>query len=280
MNRRKFITQTTLGASGLALSIDALAKPKIPKHLADLGIITNTVSKDMEADYHSTLERLADIGYTHIEGGIFGDSAEDYVKLLKDLGLNPFATGSAMASMIKNPSEIIKQAEQLNSEYIICYYPWMGSADNLTKNDSLEAAENLNLLGKKCKEAGFRLAWHNHAWEFKEIGGETLFDCIMNNTDSDLVTTQLDLYWVAKGNADPLVLFNRYPGRFELVHAKDMDDTTERGMTCVGNGVIDFKRILTHAQTAGIRRIIVENEQWEGGLECAEVSCLSLSKLF
>ena len=102
----------------------------------------------------------------------------------------------------------------------------------------------------------------------------------MKNTDPDLVTTQLDLYWVVKGNADPVELIKKYPGRIELVHAKDMDSTTERGMTCVGNGIIDFKRIFVQAKTAGIRRIIVENEQWKGGFECAEVSYKSLTKLF
>ncbi len=280
MNRRKFITKTSLGVTGLALSTNSIAKAKIPNYLSKLGIIANTVSKDMEADYRGTLARLAEIGYTHIEGGIYGNSAQEYVKLLKDLRLKPFATGSSMAAMKKDPSDIIRKAEQLDSEYIICYYPWKGSAENLTKKDSLEAAENLNALGKKCKDAGFRLAWHNHAWEFKDIGGETIFDCIMQNTDPDLMTTQLDLYWVVKGNADPVNLFNRYPGRFELVHAKDMDNTSERGMTCVGKGIIDFKRILVHAKTAGIRRIIVENEQWQGGLECAELSYKSLAKLF
>lgn len=280
MERRKFITKTSLGFTGLALSIDALAKPKIPKYLSKFGIIANTVSKDMEADYRSTLARLAEIGYTHIEGGIYGNSAEEYVKLLKDLRLKPFATGSSMAAMKKDPSDIIRKAEQLDSEYIICYYPWMGSAENLTKKDSLEAAENLNALGKKFKDAGFTLAWHNHAWEFKDIEGETIFNRIMRNTDPDLVTTQLDLYWVVKGNVDPVELIKKYPGRIELVHAKDMDHSTERGMTCVGKGIIDFKRILVHSKTAGIRRIIVENEQWKGDLECAELSYKSLTKLF
>lgn len=280
MDRRKFITKTSLGITGLALSTNSFAKPKFPNYLSKLGIIANTVRKDMEADYRGTLARLAEIGYTHIEGGIYGNSAEEYVKLLKDLHLKPFATGSSMAPMKKDASEIIKKAEQLDSEYIICYYPWMRSAENLTKKDSLEAAENLNALGKKCKDAGFRLAWHNHAWEFNDIDGETIFDSIMKNTDPDLVTTQLDIYWVVKGNADPVELIKKYPGRIELVHAKDMDHRTERGMTCVGKGIIDFKRILVHSKTAGIRRIIVENEQWKGDLECAEISYKSLAKLF
>ena len=66
-----------------------------------------------------------------------------------------------------------------------------------------------------------------------------------------LVTTQLDLYWVTKGNADPVEVINAYPRRIELVYAK----------------------------TAGLRRIIVENEQWKGGLECAQISHKSLTKL-
>lgn len=279
MNRRQFIYQATAGTATLAIGIDTIAKPKIPKRLANLGIITNTAKKDLTADYKGTLKKLAEIGYTHIEGPIFGDSAPEYVKLLKDFNLKPFATGSAMATMKKDPSDIIRKAEQLGSEYVVCYYPWMESADNLTREKSLLAAENLNFLGKKCKSAGFKLAWHNHAWEFKDLGGETIFDVIMNNTDPSLVTTQLDLYWVVKGDADPVEVINKYPGRIELMHAKDMDNTPERSMTCVGKGIMDFKRIFEHAKTAGLRRIIVENEQWKGGLECAQVSHDSLSKI-
>lgn len=59
-----------------------------------------------------------------------------------------------------------------------------------------------------------------------------------------------------------------------LIHVDMVDEGIEIAEA------VDFKRIFVQAKTAGIRQIIVENEQWNGGLECAEVSFKSLKKLF
>lgn len=234
----------------------------------------------MEEDYKHTLIRLAEMGYTHIEGGIYGGDPKSYARFASDTGLRTFATGDAMHSLLNDPAKAIRNAEALQAQYIVCYYPYLGSSEHLGRAEGLQAAANLNKLGLEFKTAGFTLAWHNHAWEFKDLGTETLFDVIMHNVDPELVKNELDLYWVIKGNADPVALFKKYPGRFELVHAKDMDYSEGKGMTCLGEGIIDFKRIFAHAETAGIKRIIIENEQWTGGLECAATSIKSFKQLF
>ena len=69
------------------------------------------------------------------------------------------------------------------------------------------------------------------------------YDILLAETNPETVTMQMDLYWVTKANRDPVEYFTRYPGRFRLVHVKDMDKTPERGMTDVGQGIIDWKRI-------------------------------------
>src|SRR5207244_1411585 len=64
-----------------------------------------------------------------------------------------------------------------------------------------------------------------------------------------------------EGGGDPLAYFARYPGRFPMVHVKDMDKTRQRGMTDVGRGVIDFKRIFARRAQAGIAYCFVEHDQ-------------------
>ena len=94
----------------------------------------------------------------------------------------------------------------------------------------------------------------------------------MEYTDPKYVSVQLDLYWVFKGGSNPIELFERYPGRFALVHVKDMARTEDEAITCVGDGRIDFQPLLAHARAAGVRYAMVEHERSENGLLCAQSS--------
>lgn len=74
----------------------------------------------------------------------------------------------------------------------------------------------------------------------------------------------MDLYWMTKAKQDPIAIFNKNPGRFPLLHLKDMDKTDKQMFTEVGNGVIDFKKILSHAKTAGVKYFFVEEDVCPG----------------
>jgi sugar phosphate isomerase/epimerase len=87
---------------------------------------------------------------------------------------------------------------------------------------------------------------------------------LLENTDPKLVKMEMDLYWVTKANQDPIKLIDKHPGRFPLWHLKDMDKTPERSFTEVGNGIIDFKTILTHADKAGMKYFFVEEDKCPG----------------
>lgn len=271
-DRRDFIKKTSLGALSLGVF-----KPSNRIEKADdrIGIITNTVRNEMEADYRQTYRRLADIGYKVIEGGSLPDgmSASDLGKYIKSLGMRSVATGTSMGNLENDGIDIyLKKAEALGADYVVCYYPWMSSAENLKMPEVMEAAERINAYGKQAKEAGFRFAWHNHAKEFADVDGKLAFDILMENTDPDYSTVQLDWYWVAKGGQDPVTYFNRYPGRFELAHVKDMNNNRDRGISCVGKGLIAFEPIFSNAPLGGVKYFIVENERAIDGYACARDS--------
>jgi sugar phosphate isomerase/epimerase len=65
---------------------------------------------------------------------------------------------------------------------------------------------------------------------------------------------------MTKAGIDPLTYFNKYPGRFELWHIKDMEDSESRTFTEVGSGTVDFKRIFTGRETAGMKLFFVEQD--------------------
>lgn len=245
------------------------------------GIILNTVKHDMEADWRGTLTTLAEMGYRYIEGNSYGDDPKAYAQFARGLGLIPIGGGSSMGWFEDNWEQQLRTADALGHECVICYWPWLSSAENLTREECLQTAEQLNALGKQAKQAGLRLSWHNHDKEFRAIGDTNAFELLMQHTDPDWVNMQMDLYWVVKGGADPVACIRQFPGRIDLFHVKDMDATEEQGITCVGAGVIDFAEIFALKEEAGIRYATVEHERTEAGegIPCATVSMAHLKQL-
>jgi sugar phosphate isomerase/epimerase len=99
-----------------------------------------------------------------------------------------------------------------------------------------------------------------------------IYDYFLQNTDPLLVSMELDIYWIYKGGGDPLYYFDTYPGRFELLHMKDMKDDVEESFACVGSGKIDFQAIIDKAGIAGVKHLIVEHDHPEKPMECARSS--------
>ena len=276
-SRREFIQTAGMLTAGSWLGLHTIASCKQTNvsSLKDLGFITNIIGKEIHDDWRGTLEKVAGMGYKYFESGeVYGDSLEDYKKFLKNIGLIPLTAGASMAQFLDEESfaKILVRGHDLNAKYVVCYWPWMSDAINLTSDEIKAAADNLNRIGEKCKAENFTFAWHNHDKEFKPVNGMIPFDYLLSNTDAELCKVEIDLYWIYKGNDEPLHYFEKYPGRFELVHMKDMDDTAERSFACVGDGIIDFPSILKKSELAGMKHLIVEHDHPENGLECIQRS--------
>jgi sugar phosphate isomerase/epimerase len=78
---------------------------------------------------------------------------------------------------------------------------------------------------------------------------------------------ELDLFWTVKAGHNPVDLFNKYPGRFQILHMKDAYTKEEPffvpksvDMAPVGEGFIDFKSILAAKETAGFKHLVVEQD--------------------
>jgi sugar phosphate isomerase/epimerase len=277
MSRRHWLQAATLGAAGgfSALALRSAGEDaKSPAFTSRaLGLIAGTIARELASDLEGTLRAVGALGYRFIEGGApDGVDVARYSRALRAAGLESLAVGSSMADLLKEPDRYAREAAALGARYVVCYWPWMSSAESLTRAETVETAGRLNELGSRFAKAGLRLAWHNHDKEFTHIEGQSVFDILVQHTDAAVVGVELDVYWVVKGGADPVALFERYPGRFDLAHLKDMNNHDDRGITCVGSGILDFGRIVRAASAAGTRHLVVENERAVEGLRCARVS--------
>ena len=195
-----------------------------------------------------------------------------FSKLLKDNGLimpsAHYRLGeeknngeNVKGTMLHEWDKAVEDATAVGLKYMVCAF--LSPAERGGLNHYKYVADQLNIAGEKCKKAGIQLCYHNHDFEFAKQDNTYPMD-ILFGADKDLVKFEMDLYWVTKAGMDPIALFKQHPGRFPLMHLKDMDKTEQKAFTEVGNGVIDFKTILKHQKTAGLKYFFVEQDKCPG----------------
>ncbi len=279
MERRDFLKTATLATGSLALSSKVFAGGFSKK--LDYGIILSTLKKEVTEDPDGVMKQLAAAGYTYIEGlGRYGIPEETLAKAILGNGLIPIATGESMPQLMKEPEKFIELALKYKMKYVVCYWPWLDGAKNITVEQTTEAAKNLELIGKKCFDKGLKFAWHNHNMEFTELSNGIIpFQIIMENTTPEYVKSELDVYWVQYAGKSIVQTIKDYKGRIGILHLKDLKAGELKERTWPGNGVIDFKSILKLKEKAGIDYLIIENEVNEEGISCAVNGINFLNKL-
>jgi sugar phosphate isomerase/epimerase len=212
----------------------------------------------MNSDSPGTLAAVARVGYKEVEfATLFGHTAAELRAWLDRDGLRAVGGHVGVEEIRTAWPQLVSDAHTLGWEWIIC--PWIDEADRTADGYKRLAAE-FNRAGSAAKSAGLRFGYHNHEFEFKPFADGTLpYDLLLAELDPALVDMELDLYWIAKGGRDPLKYFERFPGRFPLVHVKDM--TASGDMTNVGSGTIDFAKIFAASGRAGTTHFLVEHDE-------------------
>jgi len=216
LDRRSFlwtVTATTL----LARFSWAAAEHKIE----NIGLQLYTVRDAMQRDFEGTLTRVAAIGYTEVEfAGYFDRSPKDIRSLLDRNGLISPSTHVDYEVLGEKWPKEIETSKIIGQSYIIC--PWIPEEVRNQPDGWKRAAETFNRAGEVSKKAGIQFGYHNHWFEFYPVNGKRPYDSLLEECDPNLVKMEMDLCWIEVGGGDPLDYFRRYPGRFPLVHVKDV----------------------------------------------------------
>jgi sugar phosphate isomerase/epimerase len=250
-----------------------------------------TVRDQMKEHAAETLKAIADIGYKEVE--ILHDNAEETVALAKKVGLSPvsvhidaaivtggWALRHEMARKMNWPTPhemniegVIAEATSLGIKYLVVSYLLPGERDEAGFMQSF--ATQMNEAGRKVKDAGLQLCYHNHGFEFeRKPDGSRALDTLMKGFDPQLVKLELDVFWVSVTGADPVALLKEHSGRVALVHLKDKargapQTTDERKVAPatfkeLGGGSLDFPAILQAADAAGVEHYFVEQDHTPG----------------
>ncbi len=252
-----------------------------------------SVRGDMADDFEGTLKKVKKLGYEGVEfAGLFGKSGAEVKALCDEIGLKPISAHIPFVDMISNPS-ILETYAEIGCEFAVI--PYLTEEYRPGKPKFAEVIEGAKLLGEKARELGMKLCYHNHDFEFVKIDGEYALDILYKEVPASLLQTQLDTCWVNVGGENPAEYLRKYKGRAEILHLKDfigektdnmyaligIDEDEKKDtegkfeLRPLGQGVQDFPAILDAAKDAGVRWIVVEQDEPSMGktpLECAEVS--------
>ena len=292
MNRRTFLETSIATAVMTSLPAKSFAAThKIEK----VGVQLYTVRDAMKADFEGTIAKVAAVGYKEVEfAGLFNHSPKEARAILDKNGLVAPCSHIGYDLVEKHWPETLEAAKIIGQTYIVC--PGIPEEPRKLPDGYKHVAEVFNKAGEASNKAGIKFGYHNHTWEFQpspQLSGKRPYDFLLDSTDPKLLHMEMDICWLSVAGLDPISYFDRYPGRFPLVHVKDMKklpkisegaDVTKLGpievdMTDVGSGVIDWKRIFANSDKAGIKHYFVEHDSPKDPFASITNSYNYLSKL-
>jgi sugar phosphate isomerase/epimerase len=288
MNRREFVRTAAMGLTATAvlsrLPVTLLASP----YGKPIGLQLYTLRDQLEKDVEGTIKQLAGIGYKDLEiYSLYGKSAAEFGKILQDNGMAA-SSGHYLLPAVKNElQQRIEDAKTLGLRYMVL--PILEPEERKSLDDYKKLADLLNKAGEETKKAGIQFCYHNHNFEFQKFGGTIAYDYLLKTVDPKLVKFEMDCFWVTHAGHDPVAYFKKYPGRFPLLHIKDMKgkppatqelDAKMGLFAPVGSGSIDWKRIFVAAKQGGVEHYYVEQDYCEvPPLEAVKMSYQYLDKL-
>ncbi|NKB71596.1 MAG: TIM barrel protein [Candidatus Latescibacteria bacterium] len=228
----------------------------------------------VQEDLPGVLREAAAAGYAGVEAGnLFAIKSESEVKdLLAANGLVVCGLHSGYDDFTDESKldSHLAYLEAVGARHLMC--SGVGARDSLADYD--RAAALFNRVGQRCRQAGVDFCYHNHAWEFEDLGGQKGIHRLAEATDPDLVKFNIDVYWVDVGGEDPAAFVRRYADRAGYFHFKDGEPGV---FTELGRGRVDLAASLDAALEVGAEWIVYEQDQTQ--IEPAESIAVSRQHL-
>jgi sugar phosphate isomerase/epimerase len=254
------ITRRTLLAAALA---PAGFRPPV-------GINIYSLRYAAEKDLPATLALIRELGFQEVEAGEwYGRTPQAFAALLRNYALRATSLGASWEALKKDARAVADQARGLGASHVVCS-TIPHSARHLAAADCAPAADSLNRWGEVLSGAGLRLCYHTHGTEFDASPDGTRFDTLARLCDPRFVAFEMDIFWIVYGGQDPARMLRRYPGRFPLMHIKDMRrglplggtpaEVAEEDSVPLGAGIVDVRAALLAAQETGVQHYYLEDE--------------------
>jgi len=275
MNRRNFMRNTALAAGVATVGTRWAPSLQASPYNKPIGLQLYTVREQLGKDVPGTIKKVAEIGYKQVEvygykeDGVhdfYGHTTAEFAQMLKDNGLTVPSAHYMLNHIHGNWEKTIEDAKLLGVKYMV------NAILAPEERDWKKLVDVFNKAAEQTHKAGIGYCYHNHNFEFQKFGDSTPFEFLMKSLDPKLIQFEMDCFWVTHAGHDPVELFKKHPGRFPLLHIKDLKDhppATQEfdariGLFAeVGHGTIDWKRIFAAAPQGGMKYFYVEQDECE-----------------
>lgn len=300
--RRSFLA--AIAGTGLLTPLGGTAAARAggtaARRLERLGVQLFTIPKLFDEDFAAAMAMIAAVGYREVElfgpypfsapaaherwkavsaslglkgSGYFGRTAKQVREILDRAGLTAPSMHTDLVTLRTRLDEAAEAAHVLGHRYL--GIPAIPAELRRDLDGYKRVADEFNEIGRRADRLGLRLAYHNHGYGLVELEGRIPFQVVIERTDPAVVSLEMDVYWTVAGGADPVAYLDAHPGRFRLMHVKDMakrvrfqgDGGDARQwtelfpfMADAGSGVLDLRAILSHAVKSGVQHFFLERD--------------------
>ncbi len=229
--------------------------PRIP-----VAVQLFTLREQTKDDFAGIMKQVASIGYSGVELAGFGNlkSAAEVKKAVDDAGLRIAGAHVGIEALESELNRVLDEQDALANKTVIV--PWLPDTRRQDAAGWKQVAQSLNQIAQAARKRDITIAYHNHSFEFQKFDGKSGFDILWENSDPKLVKSELDVYWVRHGGADPVDCIAKLASRIVLLHLKDMAAGADQRFAPVGTGMLDIKAILAAGQRIGVKWNIVEQD--------------------
>ncbi len=218
-----------------------------------------------EVGLAESLKKISDIGYRSVQVSGVGPIPVDKIsEMLNENGLVCAATHEDFNRIKQETEKVIEEHRTLGCTHIVI--PSMpGTYREGGEEGFVQFAKEMTEIGKRLKEEGLVLSYHNHSFEFCRFGSRTGFDILVKETDPEVVFFEPDTYWLQHGGVEPSTILRSLGKRVPLLHLKDMViEGNTQIMAEVGEGNLNWKGILEAADECGVEWALVEQDTCKG----------------
>lgn len=208
-----------------------------------------------EGRHLDVLKRIADIGYSGVEGGAaWGLSNTEFRKVVEDLGMVVSSTWGPIPDSDQAVQQLSDAAGELGTTNIVGGL-WVQDFETL---DAIKrTADRINYGLPALKKAGLTYTLHNHWIEFEPIADKLKVDYLVEYAPD--LGLEIDVYWCTNfGANDPVEQVRRFRDRAPLLHIKDGSQVRDEPMVAVGSGTLDIPAVIGAANPDVLRWLVVE----------------------
>jgi inosose dehydratase len=205
--------------------------------------------------FEKVAAEIKEAGFAGVEAPIaqYLNNLEELKKILKanDLVVSSTYFGLYLIDKDKQEEEIKKAVEmarilkkEFSSDVLVV------AAGGVKKPVDKEVyeffAKGCDEIGKRCREIGVYVAFHNHAWTLIETKEEIEF--LADNTSPDSFFFAFDTGHLALMGMDPGEIMEEFKERIKYMHLKDVKDND---FIELGEGIVDFGKVKKVLESIG-----------------------------